>query len=90
MAVQFDAEESPFESRHNYDYVLGTLTSKSGGLREHVVSAMAVETALRKLAGDISGQYRLRYATLPELKQRKLEVQVARPGARARVVEAAR
>jgi hypothetical protein len=89
MAVQFEVDGGRLENRHDYDYVLGKLASKSGGLRESVLTAMAVETALRKLAGDISGQYRLSYATLPELKKRKLEVQVARPGARTRVVEAA-
>jgi hypothetical protein len=89
MAVQFEVEDSRLESRHNYDYVLGKLASKSGGRRETVLTAMAVESALRKLAGDISSQYRLSYASLPELKKRKLELQVARPGARTRVVEAA-
>jgi hypothetical protein len=51
---------------------------------------MGVEPGLRKLAADFAGQYRLRYATLPELKERKLEIQVARPGARVRVAEAER
>jgi VWFA-related protein len=89
MAVQFEVDDSRVENRHDYDYVLGKLADKSGGLRESVLTAMAVETALRKLAGDIASRYRLSYATLPELKKRKLEVQVARPGARTRVAEAA-
>jgi hypothetical protein len=46
---------------------------------------MALGRALQKLAGELDGRYRLSYATLPEIKTRKLEVQVARPGARARV-----
>jgi hypothetical protein len=89
LGVQFEAEQDAPESRFEYDYTLGTLAKESGGLRETVLSAMALEGALRKLAGDLSGRYRLRYATLPDLKKRKLEVQVARPGARARVAEAA-
>jgi hypothetical protein len=89
LGVQFEAEQDAPESRFEYDYTLGTLAKDSGGLRETVLSPMALEPALRKLAGDLNGRYRLRYATLPELKKRKLELQVARPGARARVAEAA-
>jgi VWFA-related protein len=85
-SVQFEEGEGPLESRHNYDYVFSTLAKKTGGLRETVLSAMAVETALRKVATDLSSHYRLRYATTPDLKERKLEVQLARSGAKARVV----
>lgn len=88
MVVQFEEEKGPIESRQNYDYVSATLTKKTGGLREFVLSAMGIETALRKVATDLTSQYRLRYATLSELKERKLELQVARPGVRARVVGA--
>lgn len=90
LVVQVDEAPAPFESRQNYDYVFGRLTQESGGLREIVLTSMGVETALRKLAADLSGRYRLRYATLPELKERRLEVEVARPGVRARVVGEAR
>lgn len=40
-----------------------------------------------KLLEEIKGQYRVRYLTAPELKDkdRKLEVKVARPGVRVRV-----
>jgi hypothetical protein len=89
-AVQFEPEGGVAENRFDYDYVFEKLTKGSGGAREIVMSAMGVEPALRKLAADFAGQYRLRYATLPELKERKLEVQVARPGARVRVAEAER
>jgi VWFA-related protein len=88
LGVQFEAEQDDPGSRFNYDYTLGKLAEQSGGLRENVLSPMALEPALRKLAGELSGRYRLRYATLPELKKRKLEVQVARAGARARIAEA--
>lgn len=88
--VQFEEGDAPLESRQNYDYVFSALTRKTGGLREFVLSSMGIETALRKLASDLTSQYRLRYATLPEIKERKLEVQVARPGARARLVGAPR
>jgi len=87
MAVQFEEAAGPLESRQNYDYVFSELARKTGGLREIVLSSMGIESALKKVASDLTAQYRLRYATLPELKERKLEVQVARPGARVRVVE---
>jgi hypothetical protein len=89
LGVQFEAEQDAPESRFEYDYTLGALAKESGGLRENVLSSMALEPALRKLAGDLNGRYRVRYATPPDLKKRKLELQVARPGARVRVAEAA-
>ncbi len=88
--VQFEEGDAPFESRQSYDYVFSALTRKTGGLREFVLSSMGIEVALKKVASDLAAQYRLRYATLPEIKERKLEVQVARQGARARVVGAPR
>jgi VWFA-related protein len=86
LIVQFEEEKGPIESRQNYDYVFSTLAKKTGGLREFVLSAMGIEPALRKVATELTSHYRLRYVTLPEIKERKLELQVARPGARARVV----
>lgn len=88
--VQFEEGDAPLESRQNYDYVFSALTRKTGGLREVVLSSMGIEVALKKVATDLAAQYRLRYATLPEIKERKLEVQVARQGARVRVVGAPR
>jgi VWFA-related protein len=68
-----------------YDYVLSSLTEKTGGLFEQVLSYMSVETGLGKIGAELRSQYRLTYATLPEIKKRKLEVRVAREGARVRV-----
>lgn len=89
-SVQFEEEQGPLDSRQNYDYVFSSLAQQTGGLREFVLSAMGIEPALRKIAADLSSRYRLRYVTLPDLKDRKLELQVARHGARARVVGSAR
>jgi hypothetical protein len=66
--------------RGDYDYVLGTLADRSGGVREIPLSAMAVGRSLDKIAAALRGQYRITYGTLPELKGRKIEVKVARPG----------
>jgi VWFA-related protein len=92
MAVSFQEGEAPGDpalgqsdemgkvGRADYDYVLGNLAERSGGLREVPLSAMGVDRALDKMAAALGGQYRLTYATLPDLKDRKIEVKVARPG----------
>jgi VWFA-related protein len=91
LAVQFDEAGDPGVQgsgpdqvgRMDYDYVLGTLTKESGGLWERPLSSMGVDRALRKVSSELSGQYRLTYDATQ--KDAKLEVQVARPGAKVRV-----
>src|SRR5262245_16770723 len=73
------------EMRLDYDFVLGELSSKTGGLLERPLASLGVASALRKITQDLQSRFRVRYASLPELKQRKIEVQVARPGVRVRV-----
>jgi VWFA-related protein len=79
------AREEGFASMVNYDYVLGELTRKTGGVFETVLTGLAVGHALERVAGALRGQYRLRYATVPEIKERKLQVKVSRPGVRVRI-----
>ena len=86
-AVSIDEGGADFEARGNYEYVLSMLASASGGLHERTLSSMGAAAMLRKLAGDLRGRYRLSYATEGGLTERKLDVQVARPGAKARVAE---
>jgi VWFA-related protein len=91
LAVQFDeAGDAGVQGagpdqvgRLDYDYVLGTLTKDSGGLWERPLSAMGVDRALRKISGELAGQYRLTFDAVQ--KDAKLEVQVARPGVKVRV-----
>jgi VWFA-related protein len=66
--------------RADYDHVLASVADRSGGLREAPLSAMGVGRSLEKIAAALGGQYRITYATLPDLKERKIEVKVARPG----------
>lgn len=92
MAVQYE-EKGPDDfqaagadqvTRADYDYVLGNLTK--GGVFEHPVSAMGLGTALRKVTAALSG-YRATYALDGAGgKAGKVEVQIARPGVKARVV----
>ena len=84
-SVQFEDEPVAPEDRQIYDYVLGELTRKTGGLGATTLSSMGVDSALRRIGADIGGQYRLSYKTLPEAKDAKLEVKVARPGVKVRV-----
>jgi hypothetical protein len=85
MAVQFDAEGSTFDDRIKYEYVLEALTRDTGGLYERPLSPMGVGGALRKISAELRAPYRVTYASLPEIKDRKLEVTVSRPGVKARV-----
>lgn len=85
MAVQFDGEESSFEDRIKYEYVLEALTRETGGLYERPLSPMGVGQALRKIAAELKAPYRVTYVSLPEIKDRKLEVTVSRPGVKARI-----
>jgi hypothetical protein len=41
---------------------------------------MSTDTALRKLSAHLRSGYRLAYATLPDIKKRKLDLSIARPG----------
>lgn len=83
--LAFDEGQASFDARASYDYVMDKLVGKSGGRVEHPLTAMAAPAILQKLAAELAGAYSVSYATLPEVKGRKLEVQVARPGTKVRV-----
>jgi VWFA-related protein len=84
LAVQYEEGAADVEARADYGYALDNLTRKTGGLLETPLSAMGVPQALERLGAELR-RYRVSYATLPEIKNRKVEVQVARPGAKVRV-----
>lgn len=77
-------------TRLDYDYVFEGLPRQSGGVRELTLSAMGVGRGLERVAQALKAPYRLSYATVPDLKDRKLEVQVARPGVKVRIGPARR
>jgi hypothetical protein len=70
----------------DYDYVLSELDRVTGGSRENLLSAMGLDRALVTLSGLLRGQYRLTYAGAAA-PGKKLEVTVARPGAKVRVAQ---
>jgi len=90
MVVQFEETGEPTQaageqvSRLDYDYVFDNLTRQTGGLREISMSAMGVPRSLENVAQALKAPYRLSYTTVPDLKQRKVEVKVARPGVKVR------
>ena len=74
-------------SRTDYDYTLSNLAEATGGRRDILLSAMGAERALDSFAGELGSQYRLTYDSVAGLKDkdRKVEVKVARPGAKVRI-----
>ena len=79
LSVQVDAGGGDFDTRTRLSYTLERLATASGGRDDQVLSYMALDSTLKKLSAHITSAYRLRYATVPELKKRKLELSVARP-----------
>ena len=90
MVVQFEETGEPSQAageqvtRLDYDYVFDSLTRQTGGLREISMSAMGVPRCLEHVAQALKAPYRLSYTTVPDLKERKVEVRVARPGVKVR------
>jgi hypothetical protein len=80
LSVQVDVGDADFEVRSNLSYVMDRLARATGGRHEVILSAMSTDSALRKMSAHLRSGYRLAYATLPDLKKRKLDLSVARPG----------
>jgi molybdopterin converting factor small subunit len=82
LGVQVDSGPADFETRTNLSYVFDQLARATGGRQETTLSAMGVNDTLRQLGAHLRAGYRLAYATVPDLKKRKLDLSVARPGTR--------
>jgi VWFA-related protein len=80
LSVQIDSSDADFETRSSLSYVMERLARGSGGSYEVILSPMGADGALRKASAHLRSGYRLAYATLPDLKKRKLDLSVARPG----------
>jgi VWFA-related protein len=85
LALQINEGDVGVENRSLYEYVFGELAKKTGGMHEVVLSSLAIDGAMKKMTAFLRGQYRLSYSTLPGLKNRKLEVRIARPGVKVRL-----
>jgi len=89
LSVEVDAELEDADARDRLGYTLDRLATASGGRAEHVLSYMALDSTLKKLSAILVSAYRLRYASVPDLKKRKLELQVARPGTKVLIPQLA-
>jgi hypothetical protein len=85
LAVQIDAGGDDFETQAVLSYVLGRLANATGGSYAEILSPMGVDTALRLPSDRLRAGYRLSYATVTDLKKRKLDLTVARPATRVLV-----
>jgi VWFA-related protein len=73
--------------QRNREIFLDTAAAAAGGQRVILLSSMAVDGALERLADELAGQYRVTYRR-PDtlLPPKKVEVSVRRPGLTARAV----
>jgi len=82
LALEVEAIDGDFDTRTRLNYTLERLATATGGDVTQVLSYMGVDAELKKLSAHLASAYRLRYATVPDLKKRKLELRVARPATR--------
>jgi hypothetical protein len=80
LGLQIDGAQGDFDTQARLSYVFDRLARATGGRYEVVLSAMGTDDALRKLDAHLRAGFRIAYATVPDLKKRKLELSVARPG----------
>jgi hypothetical protein len=81
-----DEGHADFEQRTNYDYVISHLTKRPGGRAERAITAMGAPKTVADFAPDLRPSLRLSYETPADLKERKIDVQVSRPGLRVRTL----
>jgi hypothetical protein len=63
-------------------YVLERLTRETGGKLVRVLSPMAIASAISQLETHLRSVYRMTYSSPAGLKQRRLRLEISRPGAR--------
>jgi hypothetical protein len=69
----------------DHERILSRLAQGTGGRFERVPSALGAASAFEAMAGDLGGQYRLRYLQGEGTGPRRVDVRIARPGLRWRV-----
>jgi hypothetical protein len=68
-------------------YVVDRLTRETGGRLERVLTPMAIAPALSQLETHLRSVYRITYSSPAGLKQRRVRLEVSRPGARVALGE---
>jgi hypothetical protein len=84
LFFSFDEGRADFEDRTDYDYVMGHLAKKPGGRLERAITPMAASRTVAGFAADLRPALRLSYETPGDLKERRIDIQVSRPGLRVR------
>jgi VWFA-related protein len=79
FAAQIDSGDGDTEVRENVSYVLDRLATATGGRHDLILSAMSADGAMRRLSDALRSAYRVAYATVPDLKKRRIALTVARP-----------
>ena len=77
-----DAGSLTMVGSSDHERMLASLARATGGRFESVPAAQGVGAVLRAFAGELAGQYRLRYLSLPTKEGRRVEVRIARTGVR--------
>ncbi len=83
--LQIDEGLATLGMRADYDWAISQVTTRSGGRREYILNSMAARKPLLAIAAELGRGYRVSYLSEPGLERRGVEVQVARPGTKARV-----
>ena len=83
--LQIDEGQADLGARSDYEWAINQVTSRSGGRREYTLTSMAARKPLLAIADELASGWRLTYVSDPALKRPRVEVQLARPEARARV-----
>jgi hypothetical protein len=85
LVLQIDEGGADFRTRADMSYVFDRLATATGGEYDIALSFQGIDSRLRKLSPFLTAGYRVAYATVPDLKKRKIELTVAQPGTEVRV-----
>jgi len=80
LLLQVEVGGGGFQERAKLSYTFDRLAKASGGEYDLVLSYLGANAGLNKLSPYLRAGYRLAYATVPDLKKRKIDVTVAQPG----------
>ncbi len=86
LVVQIREGEQDFDGFEAQGYVVDRLTRETGGMLEDTLTTVGASKALDRVGAVLFAQYHLAYRTEPDLKQRKLDIKLARPEVRIQVV----
>jgi hypothetical protein len=86
LDVPRDAANLTVVGSGDHERVLSALAQGTGGRFESVPAALGVSRILESFGAELGGQYRLRYVGSDTRGPRRVEVRLARPGVRWRVV----